>query len=124
MVIISQSQEQRAWKREEYGDLQDLEMVGPHCWYCAESIAEAEGSHAEAVVSIDGMTMLVPVCDNCDPTIPPTLTPTPMAARLACPICNETLAPPRRHSCGGATYAALTTTQTPTFELVSNGRRQ
>lgn len=109
--MFSISQELRAWEREEYGDLRDPELEGPHCWYCAECIVE--GSHAEVVVDVDGMTMLIPVCDNCDPPVPP---PTPMAARLACPICDEVLIPPRRHSCGGSA-------QTQTAELVSNGRR-
>ncbi len=31
---LSQSQEQRAWESEEYGDLQDQDLEGVHCWYC------------------------------------------------------------------------------------------
>lgn len=100
--MFSISQEQRAWENEEYGDLSDPEMEGPHCWYCAESLIN--GSHVEVVLDVDGMTMLVPVCDYCGGPPPPT----PISARLACPICDEVLTPPRRHSCGGA--AVLRTT--------------
>src|SRR5436190_14073910 len=96
MHIISQ--EVRAWEREEYSDLRDAEAEGITCWFCGERI-EGQG-YAETTVDVDGMPMWVPVCDNCDPPPPPP-TPTPMAGRLACPICSETLAPPRRHSCGG-----------------------
>lgn len=96
MRIISQ--ELRAWEREEYGDLRDAEAEATACWFCGESI-EGQG-YSETTVDIDGMPMWVPVCDSCD-LPPPPEPPTPISARLACPICSETLAPPRRHSCGG-----------------------
>ena len=97
MHIISQ--ELRAWEREEYSDLRSAEAAGITCWFCGEQIEGQD--YAETTVDVDGMTMWVPVCDTCDPPPPP---PTPMAGRLACPVCNETLAPPRRHSCGGAAH--------------------
>ena len=104
MRIISQSQELGAWEKEEYSDLRDSDLVGVRCWFCGEQI---EGiSYAETAVDLDGMLMWVPVCDSCDPPPPPE-PPTPIAARLACPICDETLAPPRRHSCGGATHGQV-----------------
>jgi hypothetical protein len=86
MHIISQ--ETRAWEREEYGDLRDPDLEGVHCWFCGEKVEDQ--AYAETTVDVDGLTMWVPVCDACDPP------------RLACPACNQTLAPPRRHSCGGA----------------------
>jgi hypothetical protein len=91
------SQELRAWEREEYSDLRDSDLEDMRCWFCGEQVEDA--GYAETIVDVDGMLMWVPACDNCDPPQPP---PTPIAARLACPICSETLAPPRRHSCGGA----------------------
>jgi hypothetical protein len=97
MHIIAQ--ELMAWEREEYSDLRDSDLEGVLCWFCGEQTEE--DTYAETTVDVDGMLMWVPVCDNCDPPPPPP-TPTPIAARLACPICDETLAPPRRHSCGGA----------------------
>jgi hypothetical protein len=97
MQIISQ--ELRAWEKEEYSDLHDPDLVGVHCWRCGEQLNDK--SYSELAQDIDGMLMWVPVCDSCNPPPPPE-PPTPMAARLACPVCSETLAPPRRHSCGGA----------------------
>ncbi len=94
MQIISQ--ETRAWEREEYGDLRDPDFEGVHCWFCGERIEEQ--AYAETTLDVDGIAMWVPVCDKCDPPPPP---PVPMAGRLACPACSETLAPPRRHCCGG-----------------------
>lgn len=70
---------------------------GTYCWYCGEHL---EGNaYSEAPIDSGGRLVWVPVCEDCCPTPPPTR---PLAARLACPVCNETLAPPRRHSCGGA----------------------
>ena len=102
MQIISH--EVRAWEREEYSDLSDPDLEGVHCWYCGERLEEE--NYSEAAEDVDGMLMWVPVCNGCDPQPPPT--PTPIAARLACPVCSETLAPPRRHSCGGAAQLAIT----------------
>ncbi|MBF6614156.1 MAG: hypothetical protein IVW55_13600, partial [Chloroflexi bacterium] len=86
----------------EYSDLRDSDLQGVRCWFCREQI---EGkAYAETTVATDGMLMWVPLCDNCDPPPPPPEPPTPIAAWLACPICNETLAPPRRHSCGEAAH--------------------
>lgn len=96
---MSISQETKAWEREEYGDLADVEAQGTYCWFCGERLEDV--NHAETTVVVDDRLMWVPVCDNCGP---PTLPP-PMAARLACPVCDEVLTPPRRHSCGGATKA-------------------
>lgn len=107
MHIISQ--ELRAWEREEYGDLRDAEAEaeaeGITCWFCGETVV-GQG-YAETTMDVDGMIMWVAVCDDCDPPPPPT----PMAGRLACPVCNETLAPPRRHSCGGAAVRGQGQTQ-------------
>jgi hypothetical protein len=111
MSISQQTQETQAWEREEYGDLASAEAQGTYCWFCGERLEDE--NYAETTVVVDERLMWVPVCDNCGP---PTLPP-PMAARLACPVCDEVLTPPRRHSCGGAA-------QPNSVEHVSNGRRQ
>lgn len=122
MRIISQ--ELRAWEREEYGDLRDSDLEGLRCWYCGEIVDQE--SYSEAAEDVEGMLMWVPVCDSCDPPPPPDppWPPSPKVARLACPVCSETLAPPRRHSCGGAALTpAIARTWAQTIELVCNGRR-
>ena len=102
--MFSISQELRASEREEYSDLHDSDLEGVRCWYCGEHLHE--DNFSEIAEDVDGMLIWVPVCANCDPPPP---APTPLAARLACPLCSQTLAPPRHHSCGGATQVANAT---------------
>lgn len=134
--MASISQKLKAREREEHIGLAvvTVETQGTCCWFCGEELRDED--YAETTVVVKGRLRWVPVCDSC---CPPTLPPTPLAARLACPICDETLVPPRRHSCGGAAPVAPvapvalasvspsltspTHSQDEVSELVSNGRR-
>lgn len=101
--------EQSVLEKGYYGGVVSADDTDPCCWYCGEVLAKE--TYSEAPIDRDGRLVWVPVCENCCPPTPPTLPlaarlalpiPPTLLARLACPICDQTLTPPRRHRCGGA----------------------